>query len=146
MILIIRTGFQARVLGPDLRYSIIMRSALLACLAAGLLCVSAWAAPEIHNLELVGQLPLGPGFNAGVWVERNTAYVGTWGTPSACPGLGVKVVDLTTPASPRLIQRLAAYPNTSAEDVVVRPVDNRTFHGDLLAVGLQSCSAQSAGK
>jgi uncharacterized protein (TIGR03437 family) len=124
-----------------------MRSALLVCLATGLLCFSAWAAPEIHNLELVGQLPLGPGFNAGVWVQRNTAYVGTWGTPSACPGLGVKVVDLTTPASPRLIQRLASYPNTSAEDVVVRPLDNRNFRGDLLAVGLQSCrSSQTSAR
>jgi uncharacterized protein (TIGR03437 family) len=116
-----------------------MRVFPLAALAAGILCASAWAAPEIHNLELVGQLPLGPGFNAGVWVQKNTAYVGTWGTASACPGLGVKVVDLTTPATPRLIQRLAAYPNTSAEDVVVRSVDNRSFRGDLLAVGLQSC-------
>jgi len=124
-----------------------MRSVRVAALAAGLLCASAWAAPEIHNLELVGQLPLGPGFNAGVWVQHNTAYVGTWGTASACPGLGVKVVDLTAPASPRLIQRLAAYPNTSAEAIVVRSVDNRSFHGDLLAVGLQSCrSAQSAAK
>ncbi len=124
-----------------------MRSALQVCLAAGVLCVSAWAAPEIHNLELVGQLPLGPGFNAGVWVQQNTAYVGTWGTASACPGFGVKVVDLTTPASPRLIQRLAAYPNTSAEDVVVRSVDNRNFRGDLLAVGLQSCrSGQTSAR
>ena len=106
-----------------------MRSIPLAALAAGILCASAWAAPEIHNLELVGQLPLGPGFNAGVWVQKNTAYVGTWGTASACPGLGVKVVDLTAPATPRLIQRLAAYPNTSAEDVVVRPVDKSALCG-----------------
>ncbi len=116
-----------------------MRSWLKVCVAAGVFCATAWAAPEIHNLELVGQLPLGPGFNAGVWVERNTAYVGTWGTPTACPGLGVKVVDLTAPSTPRLIQRLAAYPNTSTEDVVVRPVDRGAFRGDLLAVGLESC-------
>jgi uncharacterized protein (TIGR03437 family) len=124
-----------------------MRSVILACVAAGLLCVTAWAAPEIHNLELVGQLPLGPGFNAGVWVQQNTAYVGTWGTATACPGLGVKVVDLSNPATPRMIQRLAAYPNTSAEDVVVRHLENRNFRGNLLAVGLQSCrSGQSQAR
>src|SRR5258707_10668323 len=117
-----------------------MRAALLVCLMAGVVSLPAWAAAsEIRNLELVGQLPLGPGFNAGVWVHQNTAYVGTWGTATACPGLGVKVVDLTDPSSPRLIQRLAAYPNTSTEDVVVQHVENRSFRGDLLAVGLQSC-------
>src|SRR5258708_24087914 len=124
-----------------------MRRVTFLCVAASCLVTAAWAAPELHNLELVGQLPLRPGFNAGVWVHKSAAYVGTWGTSTACPASGVKVVDLSDPTSPRLIGRVAQYPNTSTEAMVVRSVDNQYFRGDLLAVGLQSCrSGQSARK
>jgi uncharacterized protein (TIGR03437 family) len=106
----------------------------------------AWAAPEIQNLELVGQLALGPGFNAGVWVHKNAAYVGTWGTATNCPATGVKIVDLTNPATPRLANRVAYYPNTSAESIVVRHIETNSFRGDLLAVGLQSCRNGQAAR
>jgi uncharacterized protein (TIGR03437 family) len=109
------------------------------CLLLALAVAPMWAAPGRHNLELVGQLPLGPGFNAGVWVHGNAAYVGTWGNAAYCPALGVKIVDLSDPASPRLLGRAASYPNTSAEAMVVRRLDSSAFRGDLLAVGLQSC-------
>ncbi len=103
------------------------------------------AGTGIHNLELVGKLPLG-GFNADVWVHGNFAYVGSWGSGSLCPATGVKVVDLSDPASPKLSARIAAHPNTTAEDVVVRHVENAFFRGDLLAVGLQSCVLSQAAQ
>jgi uncharacterized protein (TIGR03437 family) len=119
------------------------RYLLLALLAAAPILGSAAGMQPggSRNLELVGQLPLGPGFNADVWVHGNFAYVGTWGSGSNCPAVGVKIVDITDPASPRLAGRVAGHPNTTAEDMVVRHVENSSFRGDLLAVGLQSCSS-----
>lgn len=96
-----------------------------------------------HNLELVGALELSP-INADVWAHGNFAYVGTWGA-GGCPGTGVKVVDISDPANPRLVGTLAAEANTSAEDVVVRRVQTPFFQGDLLAVGLQDCRRSSPG-
>jgi uncharacterized protein (TIGR03437 family) len=100
---------------------------------------AAWAGPGIHNLELVGRMALGPGFNADVWVHRGFAYVGTWGGASRCPALGVKIVDVTDPAAPSFVGTVAAQPNTRSEDMVVRSVSNSLFRGDLLAVGQQMC-------
>ncbi len=116
------------------------------CLLLALMALPLWAAPGRHNLELVGQLPLGPGFNAGIWVHGNAAYVGTWGSAANCPALGVKIVDISDPASPRLVGRAASYPNTSTEAMVVRRLENSRFRGDLLAVGLQSCRDTQAAR
>ncbi len=96
-----------------------------------------------HNLELVGALELSP-VNADVWAHDNFAYVGTW-AGGGCPGTGVKVVDISDPARPRLVSTLAAHANTSAEDIVVRRVNTPFFQGDLLAVGLQICNTNSPG-
>ncbi len=111
---------------------------LLFCV--GLFAATLSGAPGIHNLELVGQLALGPGFNADVWGHGNYAYVGTWGSATRCPSAGVKVIDISEPAVPRLVGQLGGHANTTAEDVVVRHVENSFFKGDLLAVGLQACS------
>ncbi len=118
------------------------RVSALVCLTA----ITAWGAANIQNLELVGQLPLGPGFNAGVFVFKSTAYVGSWGTSTSCPATGVKIVDISDPAAPRLAIRVSAYPNTSAESMVVRHVENSNFRGDLLAVGLQACRGSQAAR
>ena len=90
------------------------------------------------NMSLVGSLEL-PGGAADVWVHGDFAYVGTWYEPE-CPGLGVKIVDVSDPSAPALVGSLAQHEGTSAEDFTVISVQSPTFEGDLLAVGLQTCA------
>lgn len=94
--------------------------------------------PVLDNFELVGHTDLGAtDTNGDVWVHEDHAYVGTWAEP--CNGLGVKVIDVSNPASPTMIGRAAGVPGTSAEDVVVRSVSTASFTGDLLVAGIQRC-------
>ncbi|HEX2173349.1 MAG TPA: hypothetical protein VHL09_13000 [Dehalococcoidia bacterium] len=90
-----------------------------------------------EGLDLIGALQLPGGSHGDIWVHNNTAYVGTWRSP--CSGAGVKAVDVSDPARPRLAATLASYAGTTAEDVVVINAATPTFRGDLLAVGLQVC-------
>lgn len=92
-----------------------------------------------ENFELVGHTDLGAtDINGDVWVHEGFAYVGTWGDP--CNGLGMKVIDVSDPANPRMTGRVAGIRGTSAEDVVVRSVSTPSFTGDLLATGIQDCA------
>ena len=94
--------------------------------------------PTLDDFTIVGQTDLGlTDFNGDVWVHEDHAYVGNAGDP--CNGLGVKVVDVSDPANPVLIGRVAGIPGTSAEDIVVRSVTTPSFTGDLLATGIQRC-------
>jgi hypothetical protein len=105
------------------------------------------AAPQAgRRTRLLGALRLPEGLHGDVWAHGNHAYVGTWSGP--CPGTGVKVIDASTAASPRLVGTLAGYPNTSDEDMEVLSVSTPAFTGDLLAVGLQNChlEGQAPGK
>lgn len=96
-------------------------------------------APE---LRLLGHTDLGGrGFNANVRALKGYAYVGSWGTSTACPALGVRVVDLSDPAAPRIVATTARYPGTTAEDVVPVHLETAAFSGDVLAVGIQRCAA-----
>jgi hypothetical protein len=93
----------------------------------------------LENFTVVGQVDLGlSDTNGDVWVHEDHAYVGTWGDP--CNGLGAKVVDISDPANPIMIGRIAGVPGTSTEDVVVRSVSTPSFTGDLLAAGIQRCN------
>ena len=92
----------------------------------------------LENFTVVGHADLGlSDTNADVWVHEDHAYVGTWGGP--CTGQGAKVVDISDPANPVMIGRIAGVPGTSTEDVVVRSVTTPAFTGDLLAAGIQRC-------
>jgi hypothetical protein len=96
--------------------------------------------PRGRGLTLLGATDIGGrGFNGDVWVHKGFAYVGRWGVPPACPGGGVAVIDVSNPASPTRVAEFAAYPGTTAEDVVVVSASGRSFRGDLAAVGLQDC-------
>jgi hypothetical protein len=77
-----------------------------------------------------------------VYVHGDHAYVGSWAAPC---GLGVRIVDVSAPASPELVATAAAYDATSAEDVEVMSVDTSWFSGDLMGVGLQDCGGGLAG-
>jgi hypothetical protein len=101
---------------------------------------------QADRIRLVGRNRLGGGgFNADVWGHRGFAYVGVWGAgPQACPATGVKVVDYRNPRRPRLVSRLQNPAGTTAEDVVVRRVHTRAFHGDLAVTGIQACDNESS--
>jgi hypothetical protein len=90
------------------------------------------------NFKLVGHTDLGAtDLNGDVWVHGDFAYVGTYADP--CNGLGVKVIDVSNPAEPTMIGRVARIRGTHADDVVVRSVSTPGFTGDLLATGIQDC-------
>jgi hypothetical protein len=86
------------------------------------------------DLTLVGHHDLGGEGAADVWANGDVAYVG-----ARCNSGGVKIIDVSDPADPRLAGRAADHTNTRAEDVMV--IDARTpfFGGQLMAVGLQDC-------
>lgn len=112
--------------------------ARLARMASSARGARAPAQPTLNDFTLVGRHDLGAADSTGdVWVHENTAYLGAWANP--CSGLGVKVVNVSNPASPMLLGRVAGIPGTSAEDVVVRSVSTASFTGDLLVAGIQRC-------
>jgi hypothetical protein len=95
------------------------------------------------NMATIGTNALGDrGFNADVWVHKHAggryaAYVGQWGFgdathPERCPSgdkSGVKVLDVTDPATPTVIATLQNPPLTTAEDVEVVTIHYRGAHG-----------------
>lgn len=94
------------------------------------------------NTELVGHLDPGTGFNAGLAVHDDIAYMGTWGRPEACPGSGVHLIDVSDPAEPTVLSRIATsavFPGTSTDSVWVGSVDTPHFRGDLAIVAVRLC-------
>jgi len=81
--------------------------------------------------------------NGDVWAHGNYAYVGAWAEP--CDGRGVRILDVSNPASPTQVATAAGYPNTSAEDMQVLSVSTASFTGDLLGVGIQPCAEEGLG-
>ncbi|MGH2744658.1 MAG: PA domain-containing protein [Thermoleophilaceae bacterium] len=98
--------------------------------------------PIARNFKVLGHHDLGAeDENGDVWAHGDFAYVGTWADP--CNGRGVKIVDVSDLRDPQFVGTLGARSGTSAEDMVVRRVATGSFTGDLLAVGIQSCSAEA---
>jgi hypothetical protein len=101
----------------------------------------------VQNFELVGHLELGGRasdadvfyFDHGAGVGQ-FAYVGTW--VDICTRRGVKIVDVSDPAHPKLVAvpRLNL-PHVSYEDPVVVRVGTRV----VLAVGVQACGRGRRG-
>jgi hypothetical protein len=96
---------------------------------------------QSRELTLVGQHDLGGTGGADVWANGEVAYVG-----ARCFGDGVKIVDVSDPAQPRLASKAADHPNTRAEDVMVIDAQTASFEGELLAVGLQDCKTEDEGR
>jgi hypothetical protein len=98
--------------------------------------------PAGRHTRQLGRLHIPGGLHGDVWAHGDFAYVGTWSGP--CPGTGVKIIDASNAAAPRLVATAAGNPNTSAEDMEVLSVQTPAFTGDLLAVGLQDCGLAGA--
>jgi hypothetical protein len=95
----------------------------------------------VRNISLVGALKLQP-FNekahADVAGYKNLAFIGKWG--DVCTGMGVDIIDISTPSTPVKIAATLTHANTSAEDMNAIQIGSR----DVLAVGLQECGATPA--
>jgi hypothetical protein len=117
-------------------------SAPLALLALWLLLTTpASAAP----LDFVGAYDPGTsGLNASTVGIDGVAYLGSWGSPAECPGLGVRAVDIHDPTSPTPIGSVAVYPGTTAEHLTAVHYANAAFSGSALFVGVQRCVAAGA--
>ena len=105
---------------------------------------SAGRAPQpldARRISFVGALKLQP-FNekahADVAGYKNLAFIGKWG--GVCTGMGVDIIDISTPSAPIKIAATLTHPNTSAEDMNAIQIGSR----DVLAVGLQECGPNAA--
>lgn len=133
------------------------------------LALSAFAVPPAtashleqprKGLREVGFHPLlNTGFNTDIWAHatqdgRLFAYSGTWGTligddpcpsetdnPAAPTKSGVKIVDATDPARPRLVKVLGTVPGAQNLDIKVQRIETPAFTGDLLTHSLEPCGA-----
>jgi hypothetical protein len=106
-------------------------------------------APLTENTSLVGHFDPGGGFNADVWVANDTAYLSSWGRPTACPEFGVRIIDVSDPAQPSQIGVFAngtEFPQTSAEDLWVGPVESPTFQGELAVAAIRLCDTSEPGR
>lgn len=105
--------------------------------------------PQTRNTVVIGHLDPGGGFTADVWAHRETAYVGSWGTGSACPAHGMRAIDISKPTKPVLSSVFASgdeFPGTFTEEGWVGRIRTPFFNGDLAAVGVQVCDGSLAGR
>lgn len=91
---------------------------------------------------LVGQYEPGEGFAAGLWVHDEVAYLGTWGRPQACPGSGVRMIDVADPSLPESIGSLATgeeFQDTDTDSVWAGTINTDTFTGNIAVVAVSLC-------
>jgi hypothetical protein len=97
------------------------------------------------SLDYVGGYDPGtPGLNASAVGLDGVAYLGSWGSPAECPGLGVRVIDVHDPSNPTPIGSVAEYSGTTAEHLAAVRFGNAFFSGNVLFVGIQRCVAAGA--
>jgi len=104
---------------------------------------------DAEGTEYVGHLDPGGGFTAGLAVYNQTAYMGTWGRPEACPNTGVRIIEVSEPTTPELIGTIAGaeeFPGTSTDGVWVGAVDTPAFTGDVAVVGVRLCDTSELGR
>ena len=101
------------------------------------------------NTELVGHFDPGSGFNAGLAVHDDIAYLGTWGRPEACPGTGVRLVDVSDPADPGQLGSLATaeeFPGTSSDSVWAGALATDAFTGVVAVVAVRLCDTSEQSR
>jgi hypothetical protein len=99
--------------------------------------------------ELVGRLDPGGGFTAGLAVNNEIAYMGTWGRPDLCPNTGVRVIDASDPTEPVLVGTLAGadeFPGTSTDGVWAGSIDTDAFTGDIAVVSVRLCDTSELSR
>jgi hypothetical protein len=104
-------------------------------------CVAAPVA-SAEPLDLLGNFdPGSPGFNASAVGLDGIAYLGSWGGAAQCPSLGVRVIDVHDPSTPRQLSVAASYSGTTAEHLAAVHMTGAAFQGNVLFVGIQRCVA-----
>lgn len=117
--------------------------------------IAATSANEVlaQSMKLVGKSDLGgAGLNGDLTVIGTTAVVAAGMMPAAgvhahlynpypCPAVSVKLVDLSRPATPRVVATIPIPAGVAAHGVAAARVRTPAFTGDLLAVALTMCSA-----
>ena len=95
------------------------------------------------NLVQVGFHNLGGnGFNGDIWVHGDFAYVGTFGVRNGvCPSIGVKVVDISNPLAPAMVDVLSVPFGSHPNDVKVAGINTSFFQGVLLVNSNEACAA-----
>lgn len=99
-------------------------------------------APATLDTVTLGHFDPGGGFAAGLWVHSDTAYLGTWGRPGACPSSGVRMIDVTDLEEPQQIGSLASgdeYPGTDTDSVWAGPIETGSFVGDVAVIAVSLC-------
>ena len=101
------------------------------------------------NTALVGHLdPDLRGFNAGLAVNGDHLYMGTWGNSEICPGTGIRVIDVSNPEQPVKLTSFAGrgeFPGTAADSIWVGALNTPEFAGDVAVVGIRVCDPSRAG-
>jgi len=132
-----------------MRKSRIVRASLIALE----LVLAAPIAAGAQNMRLVGKSALGGGgLNGDVAIVGTTAIVGAGLMPAAgvhahlynpypCKAVTIKVVDLSTPRTPKVIATIPVPAGVAAHGVAAARVRTTAFTGDLAAVALQTCGA-----
>ena len=82
----------------------------------------------------------GNGFNGDIWVHGDYAYVGTFGVDGDCPNIGVKVVDISNPFAPTMVDVLSVPSGSHPSDVKVASINTSFFQGDLLVNSNEACA------
>jgi hypothetical protein len=112
----------------------------LCCLVVVLSLLAAAPVAAADSLTVVGSYdPGSPGFNAMAVGLDGIAYLGSWGGPAQCPGLGVRVIDVHDPTAPAPLGSAAVYSGTTAEHLAAVHMATPTFTGDVLLAGIQRC-------
>ena len=127
-----------------------IRVVVVAALALGV-ALTASVPASAATADLVGKSNLGgKGLNGEVATVGDTAIVGAGLRQSAgafsgfssslpCPAVSAKVVDLSTPSSPRVASNIPVPAGAVAIDVAAMKMDTPSFRGDLAAVALARC-------
>lgn len=127
-----------------------MRSTSIAVFAVAAISLEARA----QAMRVVGRTDLGgAGLNGEVSILGTTAVVAAGLMPAGgvhahlyspypCPGVAVKMVDLSKPHAPRVIGSIPVSAGLAAHGVSTARVRTPEFTGDLLAVALTMCGSK----
>lgn len=95
------------------------------------------------ELEVVGHFnPFGgvDGLTTDVWALGNYAYLGSFQEPFCSLDItGVRIIDISNPASPTQVGFIPAPPNTRINDVKVAHIETKSFKGDILIHSQEFC-------
>ena len=95
------------------------------------------------ELDVVGHFnPFGgvDGLTTDVWALGNYAYIGSFDEPFCSLDItGIRIIDISDPASPSQVGFIPSPPNTRANDVKVAHIETMFFTGDVLIHSNEFC-------